>query len=131
MARILVITNGTAMLRGSIAALRLAGHRVTPRETITTVDAHRASPDLVIVASGDDAVSPLIHALRADATLRRIPVIVAGAADDAGAFLSPLDPVADTVVLPAPLDPAAVFDAAHLFVPAVPRRRLPPTDRVA
>lgn len=136
MARILVITNGTHTLRGSIAALRLAGHRVTPRETITPFEVGRGAPDLVIVAPGtDEAAQSLIRTLRSDAALRHVPVIIAGVADDPAVLLPSLHPAADvldsdlsdTVVLPVPLDPTVVFDAAHLFVPTV-HRPSPPSQ---
>ncbi len=128
MARILIVTHGAGTLRASIAAFRLIGHRVTLREAVTPADVHRASPDLLVIAPGNpEIVRALIIALRADAMLRFLPVIVAGAEGDLQALLPPVAPAADIMILSAPLDTGALFEAAHFFVtitPPVTSRRL-------
>ena len=121
MARILVVTHGVGTLRTSIAAFRIIGHRVTLREAVTLADVHRASPDLLVIAPGKpEIVRALILALRADATLRFLPVIVAGAEGDLQALLPPVAPAADIMILPAPLDAGTLVEAAHFFVTVTP-----------
>jgi len=121
MARILIVTHGAGTLRASIAAFRIIGHRVTLREAVMPADVHRASPDLLVIAPGKpEIVRALIIALRADATLRFLPVIVAGAEGDLQALLPPVAPAADIMILPAPLDTDALFEAAHFFVTVTP-----------
>lgn len=124
MARILIVTNGTGTLQTSVLAFRLAGHRVTLRDAVTPFTVQRIAPDLLVIGPGDaEAAHTLVDTLRAEAALRFLPVIVAGVVGDLHALLPPVAPAADTVVLPAPLDAAVLFDAAHLFVTAVGESR--------
>lgn len=117
MARILVVTNGKHALRSSVAAFRFAGHRVIVRETMTPVAVLRTAPDLLVIAPGEpEAVRGFVTALRAEFMLQLLPVIIAGAEGDVQTLLPPVAPAADTVVLPAPFDDTALFDAAHFFV---------------
>lgn len=123
MVQILTVANGTALLRSGVAALHAAGYRVTMYDIATARDLRRAAPDLLILAM-DSAprAHALLAAIRADATLRSLPVIVVGESWEAFGPL-PVDLLAETVLLPAPVEDLSLRDATRMYVPTLVRAR--------
>lgn len=123
MVQILTVTNGTTLLRPSIAALHDAGYRMTMYNVATVRDLRFAAPDLLILAAASArAITTLLTAIRSDAHLHDLPVVVIGASWDVFATL-PVALLTDTVLLPAPLDDDALHDATRMFIPTLVRAR--------
>jgi hypothetical protein len=123
MVNILTVTNGTTLLRPGIAALHDAGYRMTMYNVATLHDLRFAAPDLLILAAASPrAIETLLIAIRGDALLHDLPVIVIGASWDVFATL-PVAVLTDTVLLPAPFDESALHDATRMFVPTLVRAR--------
>lgn len=121
MVQILTVTNGTTLLRPGIAALHNDGYRMTIYNVASVRDLRYAAPDLLIVATDSSRVThALLTAIRSDALLRTLPVIVIGASSDVFATL-PVALLTDTVLLPAPFDEGALQDATRMFVPTLVR----------
>lgn len=123
MVQILTVANGTALLRGGIAALHAAGYRVTMYDVASVRDLHRAAPDLLILAADSSAKArTLLAAVRADASLHALPVIIIGESRECfGSF--PVALLAETIVLPAPVDDLTLRDATRMYVPTLVRAR--------
>ncbi len=117
MVSVLMVTNGTALLRDGITALRTTGCRVTLYDTTNARDLRRSAPDLLVFA-GDipRIVYNLLAEIRDDAVLHDLPVVIVGASADVFAPL-PVDLLTHTIVLCASPDGAEVRDAVQAFCP--------------
>ncbi|MGI8857179.1 MAG: hypothetical protein ACR2JW_15650 [Thermomicrobiales bacterium] len=125
MVQILIVANGTTLLRGGILALHAAGYRVTMYDVANMRDLHRAAPDLLVLAMDTSArAHTLLAAIRADASLHALPVIVVGELWEAFGPL-PVALLAETIVLPAPVDDLTLRDAIRMYVPTLVRARRP------
>lgn len=123
MVQILTVAGGTTLLRPGIAALHAAGYRVTMYDVATVRDLHRAAPDLLIFAAESaKTAQESLAAIRADAALHALPVIVIGESWETFGPL-PVGLLTDTVVLPAPVDETTLRDATRMFVPLLVRAR--------
>lgn len=123
MVQILIVTNGTTLLRQGIAALHNAGYRTTMYNDATVRDVRFAAPDLLILAAASSrAIIALLTAIRSDAILHDLPVIAIGASWDVFAAF-PVALLTDTVLLPASFDESALHDATRTFVPTLVRAR--------
>ncbi len=125
MVQILTVANGTTLLRGGVLALHAAGYRVTMYDTASTRDLRHAAPDLLILGMDSSArAHALLAAIRADASLRALPVIIVGESWEAFGPL-PVDLLAETIALPAPVDDLTLRDATRMYVPTLVRARRP------
>ncbi|MDQ2784309.1 MAG: hypothetical protein M3Y58_04835 [Chloroflexota bacterium] len=123
MVQILTVTNGTTLLRPGIGTLHAAGYRVMMYNAASMRDLRSAVPDLLILAADSaTSVQMLLAAIRADAMLHDLPVIVIGGSWDVFAPL-PVALLTETVLLPAPFDVATLQDATRMFVPTLVRAR--------
>lgn len=123
MVQILAVANGTALLRGRIAGLYAGGYRVTMYDMASVHDIRRAAPDLLILAADASAKArALLAAIRADAHLSSLPVIMIGESWECfGSLLVAL--LTDTVILPAPVDDHTLRDATRTYIPTLVRGR--------
>lgn len=123
MVQILTVTNDTTLLWPGIGTLHAVGYRVTMYNVASLRDLRYAMPDLLILAADSaTSVQMLLAAIRADAFLHSLPVIVIGGSWDVFAAL-PVALLTDTVLLPAPFDEGALHDATRMFVPTLVRAR--------
>ncbi len=121
MVQILTVTNGTTLLRSGIAALHDDGYRVTIYNVASVRDLRYAAPDLLIIATDSPrAIHASLAAIRDDALLHTLPVIVIGASWDVFATL-PVALLANTVLLSEGV--GALQDATRMFVPTLVRTR--------
>jgi hypothetical protein len=126
MVQILTVANGTALLRSGVTALHAAGYRVMMYDVATTRDLRRAAPDLLVLAMDSTAKAhALLAAIRADAALATLPVIIVGDSWEAFGPL-PVTLLTDTVTLTAPVDDLTLRDATRMYVPTLVRARRPP-----
>lgn len=117
MVQILTVASGTTLLRPGIAALHAAGYRVTMYDRATVRDLHCAAPDLLILAADSaQTAQASLAAIRADAALQSLPVIVFGESWETFGPL-PVGLLTDTIVLPTPVDEITLQDATRMFVP--------------
>ena len=123
MVQILTVANSTTLLRPGIGALHAAGYRVTMYNVASMRDLRYAVPDLLILAA-DSAMSVqmLLAAIRADALLHDLPVIIIGGSSDVFAPL-PVALLTDTILLLAPFEAVTLQDATRMFVPTLVRAR--------
>ena len=123
MVRILTVANGTTLLRPGIGALHVAGYHVTMYNVASLRDLRYAAPDLLILAADSaTSVQMLLAAIRADALLYDLPIIIIGGSWDVFATL-PVALLTDTILLLAPFDEATLQDATRMFVPTLMRAR--------
>jgi hypothetical protein len=117
MVSVLMVANGTTLLRHGMMAVRAADYRVTLYDTTHARDIRRSAPDLLVFAADTPrAACTLLAAVRGDEALRDLPVVIVG---DAPEVFAPL-PVAllpNTFLLSAPSDGAAVCEAVQHFYP--------------
>lgn len=123
MVQILTVTNDTTLLRPGIGALHAAGYRVTMYNVASIRDLRYAVPDLLILAADSStSVQTLFAAIREDALLHDLPVIIIGGSWDVFAPL-PVALLTDAVLLPAPFDSETLQDATRMFVPTLVHAR--------
>lgn len=123
MVQILTVANGTALLRGGIAALHAEGYRVTMYDVASIRDLHRAAPDLLILAADSSIkAQALLAAVRADQSLDSLPVIIVGESWECFGSL-PVSLLAETIVLPSPVDDLTWREATRMYVPTLVRAR--------
>jgi hypothetical protein len=118
MVSILMVANGTTLLRNGITALRATGYRVTLYNTTNARDVRRSAPDLLVFAAEVPRVAQsLLTAVRDDAALRDLPVVIVGRSSEVFAPL-PVTLLANTRLLCAPSNGTEVRDAVQAFYPA-------------
>ena len=126
MVSVLMVANGTTLLRHGMTALRATGYRVTLYDTTNARDLRRSAPDLLIFAADVPRIAHLLLAqVRNDAALHDLPVVIVGASWEVFAPL-PVDLLTNTIVLRTPPDGVEVSDAVHALYPA---QRLHPLDQ--
>jgi hypothetical protein len=131
MVSVLMVANGTTLLRDGMTALRATGCRVTLYDTTNARDLRRSGPDLLIFAADVPRIAHMLLAqVRNDAVLHDLPVVIVGASTDVFAPL-PVSLLTNTIVLPTPPDGVEVRDAVHAFCPAQPLHRLDHSHAVA
>src|SRR2546423_5669956 len=110
MVQILTVASGTTLLRPGIATLHAAGYRVTMYDVASVRDLRCATPDLLILAADSaETAYRSLAAIRTDAALQALPVIVVGESWETFGPL-PIELLTDTIVLPAPVDEATLQD---------------------
>ena len=118
MVSVLMVANGTTLLRHGITALRATGYRVTLYNATNARDLRRSAPDLLVFAAEVPRVAQnLLEAVRDDAALRDLPVVIVGRSSEVFAPL-PLTLLTNTRLLCAPSDGVQVRDAVQAFYPA-------------
>jgi hypothetical protein len=118
MVSVLMVANGTSLLRHSITALRATGYRVTLYNATNARDLRRSAPDILVFAAEVPRVAQnLLKAVRDDAALRDLPVVIVGRSSEVFAPL-PITLLTSTHLLYAPSDGTEVRDAVQAFCPA-------------
>jgi hypothetical protein len=117
MVSVLMVANGTTLLRHGITALRATGYRVTLYNATNARDLRRSAPDLLVFAAEVPRVAQnLLKAVRDDAALRDLPVVIVGRSSEVFAPL-PIALLTNTHLLCAPSDGMDVRDAVQAFCP--------------
>jgi hypothetical protein len=94
-------------------------------DVVSTRDLRRAAPDLLILAVDSTAkVHALLAAIRTDAVLAALPVIIVADSWEAFGPL-PIALLTDTITLATPTDDLALQDATRMYVPTLVRARRP------
>jgi hypothetical protein len=131
MASVLMVSNGTTLLRHGITALRTSGYRVTLYNTTNARDLRRSTPDLVILAADTPRIAfMLLTEIRDDAALHDLPMVMVGGSRDVFAPL-PIGILPRTFLLSEPSDGDAVRDAVQAYCPAASLHRLDHGSAVA
>lgn len=117
MVSVLMVANGTALLRRGMMAVRAADYRVTLYDTTYARDIRRSAPDLLVFAADTArAAYALLAEVRDDETLRDLPVVIVGESPDVFAPL-PVALLPNTCLLSTPSDGIEVCDAVQHFCP--------------
>src|SRR5437763_3045676 len=99
MVSVLMVANGTALLRHGMSALRATGYRVTLYDLTYARDLRRSAPDLLIFAANTPRMAyTLLMEVRDDAALHDLPVVIVGESWDIFAPL-PVALLANTVLI--------------------------------
>lgn len=118
MVSVLMVANGTTLLRHGITALRATGYRVTLYNATNARDLRRSAPDLLVFAAEVPRVAQnLLKAVRDDAALRDLPVVIVGRSSEVFAPL-PITLLTNTHLLYVPSNGIEVRDAVQAFCPA-------------